>query len=77
MDLVKKFGVKNSLCDYHQGRKEVLDDVKKFIDKNAEVVFECTKCYERFNSNECEKHCKDKKHYSFRLLGTDLIRSFA
>lgn len=44
---------------------------------NIEVVFECTKCYERFSTNECEKHCKKNKHYSFRLLGTHLIRSFA
>lgn len=40
--------------------------------------YECTKCYCIFEGkDECLQHVKDKKHYSFKLRGTELILNYA
>jgi len=59
-----------------QEELRIVKAIDTLREANVSVEFECTKCYERFNTDECWEHCKDKKHYSFRLLGTHLIRSF-
>jgi hypothetical protein len=38
--------------------------------------YECSKCYEVFAKEELLGHARDKKHYSFKLRGSNLTVSF-